>query len=133
MRADPTVEAELAAALDRFFDHVAHCRLEETLACFAPDDDVALYGSEVSETVIGQDALRRFFESLYRSSDGPRFRFGDRRATVRGEVAWFTAEAEVAIGGQVIAPYRLTGILERRDGRWLWRLFNGSEPQPDRT
>jgi hypothetical protein len=76
--------------------------------------------------MIGLDALRRFFERLYRSSDGPRFRFGNRRASVSGEVAWFTAEGEVAIGGRVITPYRLTGILERRDGCWLWRLFNGS-------
>jgi hypothetical protein len=133
LRTDPAVEAELFTAIDRFFDHVADRRLEDTLACFAPDDDVALYGSEVSETVIGADALRRFFECLYRNSVGPRFRFGNRRATVRGEVAWFTAEAEVAIAEQMIAPYRLTGILEYRGGKWFWRHFHGSEPQPDRT
>jgi ketosteroid isomerase-like protein len=133
MRADPETEREVFAAVDAFFDHIAHSRADAALASFAPDADIALYGSEASEVVIGPDALRAFLAKLLNGPVGPRFKFLQRSASVSGRVAWFTAEAEVAIGAEVLAPYRLTGVLEKRRGRWLWMLFNGSEPRPDRT
>ena len=125
-------EAEVGAAIDAFFDCLADRRLEDTLAAFTLRGDASLYGSEVSEIVIGHAALRRFFGQIYARPHGPRFRLRDRRMSIRGDVAWFTAAAEVAFGEQVLAPYRVTGILEKREGRWLWALFNGSEPRPDR-
>jgi ketosteroid isomerase-like protein len=133
MRADSAMEREVFAALDEFFENLANRRLEETLAAFAPDADVALYGSEVSEIVIGPDALRSFFGRLYEKLGGPRFTFRQRRLSSSGSVAWFVADAEVALGAHVASPYRLSGVLEKRDGRWLWLLFNGSEPQADRA
>ena len=133
MRADSTTEREVFAALDDFFENLANRRLEETVAAFAPDADVALYGSEVSEIVIGPDALRRFFHHLYERVGGPRFAFRQRRLSSSGSVAWFVADAEVALGAHVASPYRLSGVLEKRGGRWLWLLFNGSEPRPNRT
>ena len=132
MRADSATEREVFAALDDFFENLANRRLEETLAAFAPDADVALYGSEVSEVVIGPDALRDFFRRLYERLGGPRFVFRERRLSSSGSVAWFVADAEVALGPNVASPYRLSGVLEKRGGRWLWLLFNGSEPHPDR-
>jgi ketosteroid isomerase-like protein len=132
MRADAATEQAIFAAVDAFFDHLAERRLEETLAAFVPDRDAALYGSEVGEIAVGPEALRRFFESFYARPNGPRFAVGERRASVRGDVAWFTCAASVAIGEVVAEPYRLTGVLERREGRWLWVLFNGSELRPDR-
>jgi ketosteroid isomerase-like protein len=133
MRADSATEREVFAALDNFFEHLANQRLEEVLAAFAPDADVALYGSEVSEVVIGPDALRGFFERLFERPDGPRFAFRQRRLSSSGGIAWFVADAEVTIGPHIASPYRLSGVLEKRGERWLWLLFNGSEPQPNRT
>lgn len=132
MRADPPTEAEIFAAVDAFFGHFANRRLEEALAAFLPDADVALYGSEIGEVVVGPDALRDFFGRLFARPGGPCFSLKDRRASVAGNVAWFTSAAEVRIGDLTISQYRLTGVLERRAGRWLWALFNGSEPLPDR-
>jgi ketosteroid isomerase-like protein len=45
-----------------------------------------------------------------------------------GDVAWLTAEAALVLDGESARPYRITGVLERRAGRWLWALFHGSEP-----
>jgi ketosteroid isomerase-like protein len=125
-------EAGVGEAIDTFFGCLADRRLEDTLAAFTPEGDASLYGSEVSEIVIGHAALRSFFGQVYAKAHGPRFKLRDRRVSVRRDVAWFTAAAEVAFGEQVLAPYRVTGILEKREGRWLWALFNGSEPRPDR-
>lgn len=87
MRADSTTEREVFAALDDFFENLANRRLERTLAAFAPDADVALYGSEISEAVIGPDALRRFFERIFEKPDGPRFAFRQRRLSSSGNIA----------------------------------------------
>lgn len=125
-------EAEIVSTIDDFFDCLADRRLEDALAAFTPEGDASLYGSEVSEIVIGRAALRSFFGQIFAKPHGPRFKLRDRRVSIRGDVAWFTAAAEVAFGEQVLAPYRVTGILEKREGRWLWALFNGSEPRPDR-
>ena len=125
-------EPELVAAIDAFFESLANRQLEDSLAAFTPEGDASLYGSEESEVVIGHAALRRFFEQIYAKPYGPRFALRDRRVSMRGDIAWFTANAEVAFGDQTVAPYRVTGILEKREGRWLWALFNGSEPRPDR-
>ena len=123
-------EAEIGAAIDAFFDCLADRRLEDTLAAITLEGDASLFGSEISEIVIGHAALRRFFGQ--RRPNGPGFRLRDRRVSMRGDLAWFTAEAEVAFGEQVLAPYRVIGILEQHERRWLWALFNGSEPRPDR-
>ena len=133
MRADPQTEAAIFDAVDAFLDHLANRRLDETLRAFASDADVALYGSEISEVMIGQAELRRFFERIYARARGPRFTLAERRASASGNVAWFTSAAQVQIGDLILSSYRLTGVLERRDGRWLWVLFNGSEPRSDRV
>ena len=131
MRADRETERAVLAAVDVFFDHLANRRLDEAVECFAPDADVALYGSEVSEVAIGPTALREFLGGIFRKA-GPRFTFKERAISAAGDVAWLTAAATVTIGDAVAGSYRLTLVLERRDGHWLIVLFNGSEPVPDR-
>jgi ketosteroid isomerase-like protein len=133
LRTDPETEAAIFAAVDAFFDHFANCRLVETLAAFVQDEDVALYGSERAEAFVGRAAIQDFLARLFDRHEGPRFRLESRKASLRGNVAWFVAEASVTVGDQVVAPYRLSLVLERRGGRWLIALFNGSEPLPDRA
>ena len=133
MKADTGGDDNVWQGVEALFQYLAACRLEEAIACFAPGADVALFGSEISEAFVGPEALRAFLTKILRRSAGPRIRLLDRRMTRHGDVAWFTADAEVTVGGVRISPYRLTGVLEKQDGRWLWRLFNGSEPLPDRV
>ena len=117
MRADTATEREVFAALDDFFENLANRRLEETLAAFAPDADVALYGSEVSEIVIGPDALRSFLATpLSKDRAGLVSLFRQRRLSSSGNVAWFVADAEVTIGTHValaISAVRRSGKTRR--------------------
>jgi hypothetical protein len=132
LRVAPATEAAILAAVDALFDYLADRRPAEALACFDDDDDVALFGSEASEAFRGRAALRRFLEALL-ARVGPRFILERPLISTQGDAAWFTTEGRVEIGGVAHGPYRLTGVLRRRDGRWYWVLFNGSEPLPDRT
>ena len=49
------------------------------------------------------------------------------------KLVWFVAPTTVVVrdedGNEQRAPYRVSGVLEFADDtRWLFRLFNGSEP-----
>ena len=132
MYADRATEAEIFAAVDAFFEHLANGRAEAA-DCFLEDEDSALHGSEVGESLFGRENIRAFLATLFAKAGSARFTFGERRASISGDIAWFVADAQVAVGAAVVAPYRVSGILERRDGRWRWRLFNGSEPVSGRT
>ena len=127
-----TAEAKWAVlrAIDTFLDHVANGRHAESVACFTDDPDAALIGSEVGEVAIGPEALREFFTTLYAQPYRVLLALPDRTVSVAGNVAWFTGSGtyRLSTGGEP-APYRLTGVLERRRDRWLWQLFSGSEPR----
>jgi len=133
MRAPSEAEHEVRATVEAFFDALANRRFEALIAAFAEDPDVALFGSEVSEVVVGRDALAQFLNRLCARRFGPRFTLGRHDVSMAGSIAWLTAPARVAIGEAVADPYRITLVLERRADRWLIVLFNGSEPAPDRA
>jgi hypothetical protein len=44
--------------------------------------------------------------------------------------AWFSAAVDARMStSHRKGPYRMTGVLVRRDGRWLWQLHHGGEPR----
>ncbi len=117
------------AAIDRLIDCFANGKHRESIAAFTGDPDCALWGSEQGEVAVGPDALRKFFADLYAKPYRVMFTLDDRRVSAVGNVAWFTGEGtyRLSTGGDE-KPYRLVGVLERRDGSWLWQIFSGSEP-----
>jgi len=130
MRATAETKWAVFQAVDAFFDHVANGRLRESIACFTDDPDVGLIGSEAGEVAIGVEAIRALLAALYAQPFRAIFSLPDRRVSAVGNIAWFTGEGTYRLStGDEGNPYRLTGILERRGGRWLWQLFSGSEPR----
>jgi ketosteroid isomerase-like protein len=117
-------------AVDALLDHIANGRKRESMACFSEDADAALVGSEVGEEAVGPEQLAAFFDELYARPYRVLFTLPERRVSLAGNVAWFTATGtyRLSTGGEPV-PCRLTGVLERRRDQWLWQLFSGSEPR----
>ena len=97
---------------------------------FVDDPDVLIVGSEASEIEIGREQIAQMVKAL---SAGPavRFNWTQTRSGSHGDVAWLFASGDVVVtdhGTDTRVPYRLTGVLERRNGAWKWRQFHGSEP-----
>ena len=129
MHAMAEVKWAVYKAADELFDHIANGRLKASLACFTDDPDVALIGSEETDVAIGKAAIRANLYALYAKPFRVTFSFPERRVSALGNIAWFTAEGTYRFSTEDEEhPYRLTGILERRDDQWLWQLFSGSEP-----
>jgi len=128
------VESEVKAALSRMSDLVAAHDLS-VLEEYAPESDVLLQGSEAGELAIGRQQLEAFFRRHLIQSVTISWDWKRVRVSSAGDIAWVFADGDVVMrtaDGTKRSPYRMTGVLEKRKGRWLWRQFHGSEPAPSR-
>lgn len=102
------------------------------LHAFDDDADVLLVGSEIDEVVQGPAALRVFFENLFAQDVSIGWDWSRIDTGAQGNILWFFAEGQVVLDRgrqQDRRPYRLSGVLVRRDGTLRWRQFHGSEPK----
>jgi len=131
MRADRETEKAVLAVLDAFNDTLGRRDIEATLALFVPDADVTLVGSEAGETATGPSELRSFFERIFARPGTFCFEWRSCTVSARGDVAWFFADTAARYTEHehvATVSYRTTGILERREDRWLFVQYHGSEP-----
>jgi ketosteroid isomerase-like protein len=130
MWAEDDDEKAIFAAVDRFLEAVAARRLEEALSAFSGDPDCRLIGSEVGEEASGPAELRSFFAGMFARPGTFSVKWQSRRASINGDTAWFSALVEARMStSERSGPYRMTGVLVRRHGRWLWQLYHGGEPR----
>ena len=128
MQADAETREEILLALGEFLAAVSDRRLEGVLAQFAPDADATLIGSSVGEIARGPLELRRFLAQLFAGPQTVGWEWDDVSVSCAGDVAWIWLEGALVLDGRSDRAYRISGVLERRQGRWLWSLFHGSEP-----
>jgi ketosteroid isomerase-like protein len=123
-------DAELIEVLGRLCSGFASRDAEAVLALCAPDLDLVVVTSE-EPLLRGCTEVRDFLD---RSVGGPTTYSWDwhrHDVSMAGSVAWLLAEGteRAASGGRVVQHlYRMTMVLERREGRWLLRQVHGSSP-----
>ena len=96
-------------------------------------EDVVFIGSGEGEEAVGRDAIGPMFSALAPHLEGLEFSFAYEALDVHvlGDVAVIYASGPatlVTTRRNTTFRYRLTGVLVREDGRWLWRVHHGSEP-----
>ena len=128
MQADAQTREEVLLTLAAFRSAISERRLEGALALFAPDADVTLIGSSAGELARGPLELRAFLERLLAGPETIGWEWDDVSISASGDVAWLWLEGGLVLDGRSDRAYRISGVLERRSGRWLWTLFHGSEP-----
>ena len=133
MRVERETRREIVKDALRGFEAQLRLRnAEGAVALFSADG--VLFGSEEHESATGVDELRDFFSRLFaRPHTYGWSEFEPLHAGGSERLLWFVAPTTVVVrrhdGSERRAPYRVSGMLELgRDGRWLFRLFNGSEP-----
>lgn len=125
--------AEVLAVVDAF-DSALRSRNRSTAeGVWALDrPDVSILGSAAGEEFDGPGAVAACLEALTSRSTTHGWRWLDRRVSVAGDVAWLIAEAfwvtNHADGTQTERPYRVTGVLLKRERGWQWVQYHGSEP-----
>ena len=127
------IQAQVREVLKRFNDLIATKNMQ-VLAEFAPDDNVLLVGSEPGEIVAGQHEIEAFFTRIFARDAAFSWEWDYMRISHSGDLAWFFADGWVILSteeNERRGPYRISGVLQRYDGRWLWRQYHGSEPMPN--
>jgi hypothetical protein len=130
MQSDAQVRSQVSQALERF-NHLVSTRNLKVLAEFVPSDDVLLVGSEAGEVAKGSPALEAFFVRVFARDVTFSWEWDRVDVSHSGDLAWFFAEGWVILSNarqQRRSPYKISGVLERRGERWLWRHYHGSEP-----
>jgi hypothetical protein len=127
--ADAETREEVLLALGEFRAAVSERRLEGALSLFAPDADATILGSSIGEIARGPIEMRPFLERLFAGTQTIAWEWDDVSISARDDVAWLWLEGALVLDGRSDRAYRISGVLERRAGRWLWSLFHGSEPR----
>jgi ketosteroid isomerase-like protein len=128
VQADAETREEILLVLGELRAAVSERRLEGILSLFAPDADATLIGSSTGEIARGPLELRTFLKRVFSSPQKLSWEWDDVSVSSAGDIAWLWLEGGLVIDGRSDRPYRISGVLERRQGRWLWSLFHGSEP-----
>lgn len=126
----PDADPEIRGALERL-NALLRARDPELLAEFTACADMLLIGSEAEEIVEGRPGFEGFVHSLFALPVTLGWEWSRVRVAREQDLAWVFARGELVIRdveGERRKPYRMTGVLQRRDGRWRWRMFHGSEP-----
>jgi uncharacterized protein (TIGR02246 family) len=106
--------------------------LESALALYSPDADAVLVSAEMGGTARGPVEIEAFLQRFFAQPFTFRWRWDDVRTSMSGSVAWVFADGEATriydSGARDVTPYRMTLVLENRDGRWIIQHYHGSAP-----
>jgi ketosteroid isomerase-like protein len=122
MKADAKTGSEVRNAIAIMADHYKSRNLAGLMACFAPDDDVALIGTGADEKRSGRAEIEAQAKRDWQQTEALAMRFNDIAVSAAGNVAWACTDGafEIEAGGQEMTlPARVTLVLERRGGAWL--------------
>jgi hypothetical protein len=106
--------------------------LGAALDCFVPGDDIGYAGSERAESAYGRKALAALLDDVFLRDEAYAWTATSSRVHDYGLSAYVFVEADGMVrtdaGATETFPYRVSGVVELVDGRWLWRHCQGGEP-----
>ncbi|MBK8504241.1 MAG: nuclear transport factor 2 family protein [Saprospiraceae bacterium] len=100
----------------------------------AHDSNMINFGSDASEIFTGWENFRKSAESMMPAFENTKIKVRDQNIRVHasGQVAWFTEiwDWDLMYGGEhaVMSNQRLSGVLERINGKWVLVQFHNSVP-----
>ncbi len=131
LKADQKTQAEVAQSFKGMFEAYKKKDLKGVLSFWAPDPDIMVLGSGADEKGFG---VERFVESLkrdWKQAEITSIGVKDFQVSAAGVVAWFGANLTFNFkikDEESALPGRLTGVMEKRNGKWLWVQMHFSTP-----
>ncbi len=127
-------EREVAEALRRFGRMWEDENMDTFDALVANDPEMIIIGTDTAEYIIGFDAFREAREQQFASFENVEYNVDEQTIGVAesGNVAWFTQRFDLFLLAQKnpvsLEDIRVTGVLEKRDGRWQIVQLHTSVP-----
>jgi uncharacterized protein (TIGR02246 family) len=100
----------------------------------AHDPDMIIIGTDAAERWVGYEAFMAAEEQMAAGFDVEQLSVHDEVLTIHGsgKAAWFSVilDGEVTVGGEHVSVegVRVTGVLEKRDPKWVIVQYHSSLP-----
>lgn len=127
-------QAEIRYLIHKCAEAYARKDVAFLMSVCAPDPDVLAIGTAEDEKRIGPEAIRTAYEKFFAQVESVSVLYSDILVKSRGDVAWVYAEGHVSLKtdrGEFTRKSRLTSVLEKRKGKWLFVQTHASFPVPD--
>ena len=137
---DTQTEAEVKAALHGYATAYAAKDIKGVMDLIAPDAETVFTGCEGGESlVVGFDQVRTAHEHDFSEAKSIRTECTPVAIGAKGDVAWFSARLVLHWDTgtkKLLYAGRWTGVLEKRDGKWLFvqahfSLPTEGQPEPE--
>ena len=133
-KADPKIEKAVKEFLDRHAKAYESKDVAGIMALIAPDEDVILIDADSEKPVIGPDAIKAAYESEFSQIKSAKLKYTSTWIGGKADAAWFSAQCEVSVDtgeDKITLPAHWSGVLEKRDDKWLLVQAHLSFPMPE--
>jgi len=127
-------KAKVKSVVDQFEQFWETEDMELFSRIMAHDADMVNYGSDAAEHFVGWEVLKESVEKMLPSFENTKITVKDQVIKVHpsGNVAWFSEvwDWDLVVEGKPAhsGDQRLTGVLEKRNGNWVFVQFHNSVP-----
>jgi ketosteroid isomerase-like protein len=131
MKADELTQTEVTQTLKGMFSAYKKKDVKGVLSFWAPDSDVVIIGSGTDEKSVGRTQFSATLKRDFSQAEITGIDFRNFAVSSSGLVAWFSADMTlrgITDDREFSLPGRLTGVMENRDGKWLWVQMHYSIP-----
>ena len=129
---DAQTEAEVKAALEGYAKAYAARDIKGVMDLIAPEAETAFTGCEGGESLLlGLDQVKTGHEHDFSEAKSIRTECSPLVIGAKGDVAWFSARLVLHWDTgtkKLLYAGRWTGVLEKRDGKWLFVQSHFSLP-----
>jgi uncharacterized protein (TIGR02246 family) len=132
--ADPQIEKEVKEFLDNYSKAYEKKDLAAIMAMIAPDAEVVFVDPGPKGLYVGTDQIKKSYENDFAQFKSLSTKYTSVSVGAKGDLAWFAAESvsAVELGDEKLnVPARWTGLLEKREGKWMLIQSHFSVVEPD--
>jgi uncharacterized protein (TIGR02246 family) len=124
MRADQETREAVNEILQKMAQAMAAKDITAFMKLFAKDPNMLTVGLEEAEMSIGSNQLQERMQNTFKEAEAISLKYGWTTIRANGPVAWVASHITYNIKKKdqeaLSLSTRLTGILEKIDGKWLW-------------
>lgn len=124
-RAKKTAASEIKNWLQRFAKAYSRKDLDAVMALMDSGKPLLVLGSGPDEKRFTASQFKKGVSRDFSQVDKISMTFDWIKTDAQGDVAWFASEASLAVTmckQKVVHLFRFTGVLVKRDSRWLLRM-----------
>lgn len=127
-------EANVKGVIQRFFEAIDRQDMEQMERLIAHDAEMVHFGTDADERWVGWEDLKSSTEDMFETLES--YTVSIRNLLIRlgpsAQVAWFSLVMDSVVETRAeevrTEDQRLTGVLEKRNGRWVFVQSHLSVP-----